>query len=105
VNLQQTLEAIKLHGTTNHHKSRVAAARGDGEEAARCHAIAIAAEQGRLLAPTAFESHMPDLVAAAQAHGLVDGVVVRNRGEQDHAAPIVKRVGDQPLAPELPPEH
>lgn len=102
MNLQETQEAIRLHGITHRLKAQAAGARGDGQEAGRCIAIAAAAQLGRLLAPLPLEAHIPDLVKAAQSHGLVDGLVVENQHAAQAAEPVVKRVGDQPLAPQLP---
>jgi hypothetical protein len=99
---QQTLEALRLHSVTHGHLAYSASQRGDFESATRYQQISNAAAAGRLLAPTALESHMPDLLAAAQAHGLVDGEIVPNRGVQDEAGPVVRRVGGHALAPELP---
>lgn len=98
----QTLEALKLHSVTHGRMAHAASQRGDAEQAARYQAISHAAAGGRLLAPLALESHQPDLVSACVAHGLVDGVVVPNEGAAQAAEHIVKRVGDQPLAPPYP---
>jgi hypothetical protein len=102
MNKPETLLALRLHSVTNGHMARAASARGYAEQAARFQAISTAAAGGRLLAPLPLESHQPDLVAACVEHGLVDGTVVPNQHAAQAAEPVVKRVGDQPLAPAVP---
>jgi hypothetical protein len=67
----QYAAAIDLHARTNHQKAMTAAQCGNWEEAQRCTSVAVMAGSGRLLTPTANESSIPDLVAAAAERGLL----------------------------------